>query len=228
MRVRTGVTGTFAEAAAFLASGASDSVVDLCERDRRGRPDPTQPVLRIRLLRAVRPDGSVAVYLTSLTDAQQHPAQALIDLYAQRWRIETAFREMKIWHGLERFHARHVDGIAQEIAAVMLFQLLASELEAQVRQQHADAQPPVSPPDSPPPTLQLPTIRFNRRIVADCAIKLLFTAASGRNIAKAFASALYRIWRYRQKVRPRRSYARQRKSPPRGWKTRGTRGKGRP
>ena len=227
MRVRSGGTA-LREVVAFLDSGANDSVVDLESRDERGKADPAQPTLQIRLLRAVLPDGSIAVYLTSLTDAQQHPAQALIDLYAQRWRIETAFREMKIWHGLERFHARHVDGIAQEIAAVMIFQLLASELEAQVRQQHPDAQPPAGPSDSTPQTLHRPNIRFNRRIVADCAINLLFAAASGRDIPGAFAYALHRIWRYRQKIKPGRSFPRQRKSPPRGWKPRGTKGKGRP
>jgi hypothetical protein len=228
MRVRSGSTGTLREVAAFLASGATDSVVDLESRDEHDQPDPTEPALKIRLLRAVLPDGSSAVYLTSLTDAQQHPAQALIDLYAQRWRIETAFREMKIWHGLERFHARHVDGIAQEITAIMIFQLLASELEAQVRKQYPDAQPPPDPSDSTPRTLQRPNIRFNRRIVADSAINLVFSAASGQDLAEAFTYELYRIWRYRQKFRPGRSFPRRRKSPPRGWKTRGTKGKGRP
>ena len=228
MRVRAGCTNALREVVAFLASGVNDAVVDLESRDEHDKPDPAQPTLRVRLLRAVLPDGSIAVYLTSLIDSQQHPAQALIDLYTQRWRIETAFREMKIWHGLERFHARHVDGIAQEIAAIMIFQLLASELEAQVRQQHPDAQPPTSPSDSTPQTLQRPNIRFNRRIVADCAIRILFTAASGRDVPEAFTYALYRIWRYRQKIKPDRSFPRRRKSPPRGWKPRGTKGKGRP
>jgi hypothetical protein len=226
--VRAGSTGSYREVVAFLASGDNDSVVDLESRDEHGKYDPAQPTLRVRLLRAVLPDGSVAVYLTSLIDAQQHPAQALIDLYTQRWRIETAFRELKIWHGLERFHARHVDGIAQEIAAVMIFQLLASELEAHVRQQHSDAQPPTDTSDSTPRTLQRPNIRFNRRIVADCAIRIVFTAASGKDVPEAFRYALHRIWRYRQTVKTGRSFPRRRKSPPRGWKQRGTKGKGRP
>ncbi len=53
------------------------------------------PAIQVRLLRHNLPDGSVAVCLTSLLDQQGHPAATPINLYAQRWRIETTFRGLK-------------------------------------------------------------------------------------------------------------------------------------
>jgi hypothetical protein len=228
MRMRTTGVGVMHEVAAFIASGASDALVDIETRDEHDRQIDALPTIRVRLLRVQTLDG-VTVYLTSLLDQRRHPAQGLIDLYAQRWRIETAFREMKVWHGLERFHARHVDGIAQEIAAVMIFLLLASELEAQARLAHQPAQvAQTTADDREPHTVQRPAVRFNRRIVADCAIRLLYAAAKGSGIDDTFRYALFRIWRYRQTPRDGRSFPRKRKSAPRGWKPRGTMGKGRP
>ena len=228
MRVRSAGPGTMREVAAFVASGAQDALVKIVTGDEHDRPCTDVPTIPVRLLRTTYADGTVAVYLTTLLDQQRHSAQVVIDLYAQRWRIETAFRELKIWHGLERFHARHVDGIAQEIAAVMIFQLLASELEALARKQHPETQPPAATTQPQPLAVQLPTVRFNRRIVADCAVRLIFAAAANHNVADAVRYALFRIWRYRQTIRPGRSFPRIRKSAPRGWKTRGTKGKGLP
>jgi hypothetical protein len=232
MRVRTSGIGILTEIKDFIAAETNDQTIELATSDEHGHPLIDRPTMRVRLLRAPLPTGDFAVFLTTLLDQQRHPTQTLIDVYFQRWRVETAFREMKIWHGLETFNSRSVDGIAQEVAAVMIFLLLASELEAQVRHEKNTPEPtpePTSEPEQKTPTaqLQIPTIRFNRRIVASCAVDILYAAMAGKDIRAEFKDAMFRIWRYRQKVRPRRSFPRQRKSAPRGWKRRGTKGKGR-
>jgi hypothetical protein len=228
VRMRTTGTGVMREVTAFLSSGATDLVTTMHAWDEHAEEaDPTVS-MPIRLIRTVLPDGSSTVYLTTLTDVGRHPSAVLLALYAQRWRIETAFREMKIWHGLERFHSRRVDGIAQEVAAIMIFQLLASELEAKARLVHQRPLPSAPAEGTAPLVVQRDSVRFNRRIVADCVCDLIFTAACGKDLADAFAYAMFRIWRYRQTVKPGRSFPRQRKSAPRGWKPRGTKGKGYP
>ena len=220
MRVRCAGAGTLAEVVAFVAAGISDQQVTLVQRDHHGNPLPIALSLSVRLLRKELADGSVAVFITSLLDPLRHPAATLIDLYAARWRVETAFRELKIWYGLERFHARYPDGISQEIAALMLFQLLSSELEAQARIHHGTTIDPIGPPNEPHQVRQN-NLRFNRRIVADCAVNLLYAAAHGDlHLRQTFDYSLYRIWRYRQTIRPGRSFPRERKSPARGYRNR--------
>ena len=228
VRMRTTGVGVMREVAAFLASQETDLVTMMQGWDEQAEKATPQLSIPIRLIRVVLPDGSSAVYLTTLTDVRRHPSSTMLELYAQRWRIETAFREMKIWHGLERFHSRRVDGIAQEVAAIMIFQLLASELEAKARVVHQRPQASAPPDETAARVVQRDGLRFNRRIVADCVCSLILTAASGQDLAEAFDDAMFRIWRYRQTVRPGRSFPRKRKSAPRGWKKRGTKGKGYP
>lgn len=228
MRVRTTSFGVMHEVRACMASGATDAVATMAACDDTDPGPQADANIPVRFVRVDLPDGSTAVYLTTLTDAQRHPAHVLLELYTQRWRIETAFREMKIWHGLERFHSRRVDGIAQEVAAVMIFQLLASELEAKVREGLDQPQAIKPAEDGKPLHVQRGQVRFNRRIVADCVCSLICAAAGGQDLAEAFSDAMFRIWRYRQTIKPGRSFPRRRKSAPRGWKPRGTKGKGRP
>lgn len=217
MRVRNGNAASLAEVRQFAASGLRDHTITLKQRGSIGSD---VPAVDVRLLRLDLADGTVAVFITNLLDGFRHPAQGLIDLYAARWRIETAFRELKIWHGFERFHARYVDGIAQEIAAVMLFQLLSSELEAQARIHPLTTIPPVEP-DGQPAQVRQAQLRFNRVIVASSAVLLLYAATwGGDRLRLTFEDCLYDIWRARQMVRPRRSFPRERKEPSRGFRNR--------
>lgn len=228
--MRIGCTGAtiLREVSDFLASGAADAPIDIHER-HRGQMVTDAPALAARLLRVTLPNGITGVFITSLRNPVAHPASALLDLYTQRWRVETAFRELKLWHGLERFHARHVEGIEQEICALMLFQLLASEVEARVRIAHSLDLPPAPLAQPQSHDVAAMDVRFNRRILADCVVNLLFAATKDDlAIEREFAYSLRRLWRYRQRPKPGRTFKRERKSPARGWARRGTKGKGRP
>lgn len=212
MRIRCDKAGSLREVSEFARSGRDEALVTLLGRK------PGEEPITVRLLRMVLSDNSVAVFVTSLCDRKKHPAEVLLKLFAKRWRIETAFKEMKWWHGLQNFHARHVDGIAQEVCAVMVFQLLASEVQARAEKEFAIGAH--APPDDPP-------IRFNRQIVADCTAKLILAGLKGKaEVERVFENAMFELWRYRQRVRPGRSFARERKSSLPGWRPRGSKGKG--
>lgn len=227
MHVRCAGSGTLREVVEFVASGADDAEIDLIERDHHGRARPERGHLRARLVRLTLPEGGIRVFITSLLDRQRHPRETLITLYAQRWRIETAFRELKLWHGFQNFHARTPLGIFQEVAAVMIFQLLSSELEAQARLALGTTIPDAEPPEAQP-QIRAPLVRFNRRQVADGAIDLLLAAADGEaRLTHVFEYTLFDLWRYRQTPKPGRSFQRRRKSPFLGFKDRGPTGRGR-
>ena len=133
MRMTAAKTGAWPEVERFLASGAKTAVID-CALDKKR----TVPV---RLVRRPAPRGrplkhqkrETMVILTTLLPKHGFEATDIIDLYGKRWGIETLFREMKEAFGIERFHARTVDGIQQEIATVLMWIALTSAIHAAVQ-----------------------------------------------------------------------------------------------
>lgn len=55
--------------------------------------------------------------VTSLLDAAQYPADEIAELYLQRWRIETLFRQFKVNLGSDQLRSKSVDAISKEVAA---------------------------------------------------------------------------------------------------------------
>lgn len=221
-----------AEVMAFLASGADEAIVLLIKRGPGGQRVDGTPAIPVRLIRTTLPNGVVEVLATNLWRQRGHERQVLIELYTQRWRIETAFREMKVYHALETFSATYPDGIYQEIIAIQIFLLLTSELEAMARAEHhrrTELNQTPSQPQEPPKSTTAqqkitPTsdhgIRFNRLIIADNVIHLLRANATGgpAAVAAMLPDILEYLWKNRSKPKPGRVYPRQRKRPMRGYR----------
>lgn len=167
---------------------------------------PTADIL-LRLIKVRLPNGSDEILITNLFAQDGHDAAELGRLYTTRWRIETAFREMKVWHALENFSAQHILGIHQEVTAAFVFALLVSELEAKIRQEKA--QLVEQDPNKP-----LPTIRYNRLMIADAVVGLLQASTQGTHQVRTHLTrCIDAIWRNREKRRERESKSRKRKSP---------------
>ena len=79
--------------------------------------------------------------LTTLLDPQVYPAEALAELYGQRWRIETNFRHLKQTLGLDVLHCKSVAGVEKEI---VMFALVYNLVRAVML---AEAQRRGVPPD---------------------------------------------------------------------------------
>jgi hypothetical protein len=211
IRMPWGKAGGFREVREFaLDKEAWDA--ELALHDNRARKG--QPTLRIRCMKYLLPNGDVAIFATNLFSKSEHPAASLCALYCHRWDLETAFREMKVWHGLENFNARFADGIHQEVSALMIFMMLSAELEHQARVHHEVAMKEV-----PAGGVEIPEIRFNRRQIAECVANLLIAAAAGaKAIETEYDTCMKYIWRFRQKRRPGRAFERTAKSPNAKWK----------
>lgn len=204
----------------FQASGADDAVVLWRQTNNRGSST-AAPAIPIRLIRTTLPNGTTEVLATNLWQQRGHDRATLIHLYTQRWRIETAFREMKVFHALEQFSATYPDGIYQEIVAIQIFLLLTSELEAIARQATADRPRRVGRPlaaadnaaDAQPTQLVVEEVRFNRLILADNVVHLLRHAAQGGQeaIARELPEIIDFLWKNRSYARPGRSFPRVRK-----------------
>ncbi|MDA3962498.1 MAG: IS4 family transposase [Planctomycetota bacterium] len=206
IRMPSGRAGGFVEVRQFMDDpSAWDREIKLHETNAK-TDDPT---IRVRLLKHRLPGGGFAVFATNLFGSRRHRRRALCDLYCYRWDIETAFREMKVWHGLENFKARYAEGVHQEVAGLMLFMLLTAELEAQARHYHA-----VPYRESEAGTAREPEYRFNRKQIAETVGHLLAAAADGSDAVRAeFIYCMKQLWRYRQRRKPGRSFARTAKNP---------------
>jgi len=54
---------------------------------------------------------------TSLVDAKEYPAAEIIQFYDQRWRIETAFEQLKVRLSADVLRSHSPEGIRKEFAA---------------------------------------------------------------------------------------------------------------
>jgi hypothetical protein len=113
--------------------------------------------------------------LTTLTDHHRYPAADLVELYHQRWEIETSYLELKSTTlGGRVLRARTPDGITQEIYALLAaYQALRTAI--------ADATTfttqPAAPPDRTSFTIALNTARDQiihaAGVIADTTIDLV-------------------------------------------------------
>lgn len=211
IRLPTGTRGGFSAAHLFAQNESAWDEVVLIHESHPARGEPTMPV---RLIKKRLDSGAVAVFVTNLLSGKEHSRSALCDIYCHRWDIETAFREMKVWHGLEDFHARYAEGIHQEVAALMIFMLLTAELEHQARVHHN-----VQTKEHPKGAAEEPEIRFNRKQIGECIGYLLIAAAKGPDeLLAEYTYCMNTLWRFRQKRRPGRKFERIAKSPNSKWK----------
>ena len=201
----------------FLTSGAADAVVLWRLANHHGAP-----AIPVRLIRTTLPNGTTEILATNLWQQRGHDRATLIELYTQRWRIETAFREMKVFHALEQFSATYPDGIYQEIVAIQIFLLLTSELEAIARQATAGRQRRTGcaaqgrdsdAANSQTTPLEVEDVRFNRLIIADNVVHLLRHAALGGQsaIARELPEIIDFLWKNRSYAKSGRAFPRIRK-----------------
>lgn len=55
--------------------------------------------------------------VTSLLDERQYPAAEIVELYGRRWRIETAFEQLKVRLSADVLRSHSPEGVRKEFAA---------------------------------------------------------------------------------------------------------------
>jgi len=173
MRMTAAKAGSWPEVARFLASGAATEVITMTIG--KGK------TVTVRLLRRNPPRGrplkhqrrETMVILTTLLPRHGFEAKDIFDLYGRRWDIESLFREMKESFTIERFHARTLEGIQQEIATVLMWIALTAVIHAAVQDGLTDGK------------------RANRTACREVARICLVNAIAGRptNIERLIAEA---------------------------------------
>jgi hypothetical protein len=195
MRLPATLSGSWREVHEFLASGAKDTT---CETTL---PDGSKATIRLirHNFRPGRPKrhqkAQPMVVLTTLTAVDGFPAEEIIRLYQARWGVETLLREVKVGFDIERFHARSLNGIEQEIAAVLIWIALGSTVE-----HAAEAGLPEGR-------------RVQRNLCHAAATRILRAWMEGDDPWRQFEIEVPRMQGFNTAPRPGRSFPRERKAP---------------
>ena len=122
----------------LLEGDDEDGLVEMNVSHEARLANPNLPATwRARAFRYVLPDGRAKVFLTSLLDRKAIPARELGACYAQRWRIETSYRELKqTMLGMElSLRSQTVDGTEQEVwGALIAYNLIRQEMALAARE----------------------------------------------------------------------------------------------
>ncbi|MDP1665050.1 MAG: hypothetical protein Q8L79_07965, partial [Methylobacter sp.] len=65
-----------------------------------------------------------------LFDQRLFPCPCVVDLYYRRWAIENHYRDEKVGFEIERFHSKTVNGIPQELFAILIVCVIARVVTA--------------------------------------------------------------------------------------------------
>jgi hypothetical protein len=195
VRMVAAKAGSWPEVAAFIRSGKTEAIVDIAlDRDHRAR----MRLIR-RNFRPGRPrrgqKAETMVILTTLMPEDHFTRDDIIKLYTARWGIESIFREVKCEFDIERFHAKSVNGIQQEIAAVLAWIGFASAIQL------------IAETNLPDGRRVLRTLCFAE------ATKIMQAILAGKDLDAVLREALENVCRYHYAPKPGRSYPRERKAP---------------
>lgn len=138
MRMTAAKAGAWPEVQKFLKTGAKTAVMECATAAGK--------TVTIRLVRRNPPRGrplkhqrrETMVILSTLLPRHGFEAKDLLDIYGRRWDIESLFREMKEAFTIERFHAKSLAGVQQEIATVLMWIALTAVIHAAVQEDLSD------------------------------------------------------------------------------------------
>lgn len=102
----------------FLKSGLNEKTLKI-----RVIEEETKKLVRIkiRLIRGPKDsEGKRIVFATNLLKVDKYTRKSILNLYHKRWDVETLYHRVKCLIKIEKFHARSLNGILQEIYASLL------------------------------------------------------------------------------------------------------------
>jgi hypothetical protein len=127
----------------------------------------------VRFVRVRLSTGEYEVLVTSLLDETEWPAADFLDLYHQRWGVETFYGRLKTRLGLENFSGLGAEAVRQDFFSTVylsgLESLLSEEAQARLdakptRHPQRSTAPSPSTPSSTTPSTSSSATRMPRRV----------------------------------------------------------------
>ncbi len=194
LRMTMTEAGSWPEVAAFVKSKELQATVEV--RTAAGRSVPMRLIRKnFRVGRPRRGQKAQDMVILTSLPAADFSRDEVIKLYAARWGVETVFREMKCEFDVERFHARCVPGIEQEVLVTLAWFAFAAAIELT-----AEANVPEGR-------------RVYRTLCIASAARVVEALLEGRDYAAAASHGVEGAIRYHYGPRPGRSAVHECKSP---------------
>lgn len=117
---------TFPAIMKFVRSSGNDAIITIKPTHDYlvKTKDKTATELRLRVIKLIRPDGSIWVYVTNLMDTRLFRKEEIAELYSRRWAIEVHYRDEKVSLEIESFHSKNSNGIRQELYAAAIMTVI--------------------------------------------------------------------------------------------------------
>lgn len=124
---------TFPAVEAFIKSKKQEDIIWITPSNNFLKRIPAKKrknckAIKLRVVKLISPDGTISVLLTNLYDRKEFPESDIIELYFRRWEIEGYYRDEKVVMEIEKFHSKTVNGILQELFAVMIMSVISRTL----------------------------------------------------------------------------------------------------
>ena len=204
---RCPASSTFKMVEDFIKSGLQDALIWLDTASHiKTKPSDAgqQKSIKLRVVRLKSPDGTLSVLITNLLNCTAYTSQSLIELYFRRWRIEEQYRDEITHLDIETFHSQSVNGIKQELLAVIVMCVISRVMMVLVT-------------DKSPDRLHSP--QFKNATISLAMDAALLTAENPEVALRVFQELLTEISRvkYYQPKKPRKPYPRVSRKPINKW-----------
>ena len=129
----------------FALSKELDKVVEFEYTDKLAKELGIHPgkTITVRLIKVFLENGKIEILCTSLFDKVKYPRQEFKELYHKRWKVEEAYKLLKVRADLESFSGRTARSIKQDFHAKILLMTICAALtfpiEEKVRQEYTAA-----------------------------------------------------------------------------------------
>lgn len=204
---RCPASSTFKAVEDFVQSGQQEALIwlDTASRIKTKRMGAEQQKsIPLRLIRLESPDGTLSVLITNLLNSNRYPSQSIIELYFRRWRIEEQYRDEKTHLDIETFHSQSVNGIKQELLAILVMCVISRVMMVLVTENDPD---------------RLHSPQFKNATISLAREAALLTAENPEIAVPIFQELLVEISRvkYYKPKKPRQSYPRVSRKPINKW-----------
>ncbi len=205
---RCPASSTFKVVEDFVQSGQQQEALiwlDTASRIKTKRMGAEQKSIPLRVIRLESPDGTLSVLMTNLLNRDRYTSQSIIELYFRRWRIEEQYRDEKTHLDIETFHSQSVNGVKQELLAILVMCVISRVMMVLVTENDPD---------------RLHSPQFKNATISLAQDAALLTAENLETAVQIFQELLVEISRvkYYKPKKPRQSFPRVSRKPINKWR----------